>query len=105
MRRYPYEHVHMVAIDRPSVDDHLMCPRNFAQQLPRPLPYVAAQDGETILRDPHDVILAVPDRVASRLRILHNRSVASRSPKGEGFTDPQGGTLKTLCIMSAALSG
>jgi hypothetical protein len=24
---------------------------------------------------------------------LHTRSVASRSPKGEGFTDPKGGTL------------
>jgi hypothetical protein len=32
--------------------------------------------------------------VTSRLRILHNRSVASRSPKGEGFTDPGEATLK-----------
>src|SRR5574337_108416 len=83
----------MVAVDRPGVDDHLMRARNLTQQLSRPLPYVPTQHREPIFRDPHHVILAVPDRVATRLRVLHNRSVASRSPKGEGFTDPRCGTL------------
>src|SRR5574337_1413098 len=83
----------MVAVDRPGVDDHLMRARNLTQQLSRPLPYVPTQHREPIFRDPHHVILAVPDRVATRLRVLHNRSVASRSPKGEGFTDPRWGTL------------
>jgi hypothetical protein len=32
--------------------------------------------------------------VAAWLRILHNPSVASQSPKGEGFTDPRKETLK-----------
>jgi hypothetical protein len=93
MRRYPNQHMYMVPIDRPSVDRHLMSSRNFAQKLPSPLPNVSAQHRKPVFRDPHDVILAVPDRVTSRLRILHNRSVASRSPKGEGFTDPLSGTL------------
>src|SRR5271166_3777771 len=93
MRRYPYQHMHMVAIDRSSVDRHLMRPRDFTQQLPRPLPDIAAQHRKPVLCYPHDRILAVPDRVTSGLRILHTRSVASQSPKGEGFTDPKGGTL------------
>src|SRR5208283_5620540 len=57
----------------------------------------------------HTILLAVPDRVTSGLRILHTRSVASQSPKGEGFTDPKGGTLNVLardrvenCVSGAA---
>ena len=45
------------------------------------------------------MMLAVPDRVTSGLRILHTRSVASQSPKGEGFTDPKGGTLNPALIL------
>ena len=29
MRRYPYQHVHMVAIDRSSVEGHLVRLRDF----------------------------------------------------------------------------
>ena len=94
MRRYPYQHMHMVAIDRSSVDGHLVRPRDFPQQLSRPLPDIAAQHRKSVLCDPHDMILAVPDRVTAGLRILHTGTVASQSPKGEGFTDPKGGTLK-----------
>src|SRR5271166_1235662 len=93
MRRYPYQHMHVVAMDRSSVDGHLLRPRDFPQQLPRPLPDISTQHRKPVLRYPHDMILAVPDRVTSGLRILHKRSVASQSPKGEGFTDPKGGTL------------
>ena len=93
MRRYPYQHMHVVAIDRSSVDGHLVRSRDFPQQLPRPLPDISTQHRKPVLRYPHDMILAVPDRVTSGLRILHTRSVASQSPKGEGFTDPKGGTL------------
>src|SRR5208283_4504710 len=95
MRRYPYQHMHMVAIDRSSVDGHLVRPRDFPQQLPRPLPDIAAQHRKSVLCDPHDMILAVPDRVTAGLRILHTGTVASQSPKGEGFTDPKGGTLNS----------
>src|SRR5271157_346268 len=93
MRRYPYQHMHVVPIDGSSVDGHLVRPRDFPQQLPRPLPDIAAQHRKSLLCYPHNVILAVPDRVTSGLRILHTRSVASQSPKGEGFTDPRDGTL------------
>src|SRR5271166_4706983 len=96
MRRYPYQHMHVVAMDRSSVDGHLLRPRDFPQQLPRPLPDISTQHRKPVLRYPHDMILAVPDRVTSGLRILHKRSVASQSPKGEGFTDPKGGALKAF---------
>src|SRR5579871_1211473 len=38
MRRYPYQHMHVVPIDRSRVDDHLMRPRDLPQQLPSPSP-------------------------------------------------------------------
>src|SRR5208283_1758576 len=53
----------------------------------------------------HTILLAVPDRVTSGLRILHTRSVASQSPKGEGFTDPKGGTLNTLPRFERVMRG
>jgi hypothetical protein len=34
--------------------------------------------------------------VTAALRVLHDRSIASRSPKGEGFTDPIWATLNQL---------
>jgi len=36
--------------------------------------------------------------VTSRLCILHNPSVASRSPEGERFTDPRGATLNRFVV-------
>ena len=99
LRRNPNWHMHMIAVDRPCVDRHLVSARNLAQKLSGPLPDISAQDWKTVLCDPHDMVLAVPDRVTFRLRILHTRSVASQSPKGEGFTDPGEGTLKTLSLL------
>ena len=104
VRRDSYQHVHVVPVDRPRIDDHLMSPRNLTQQLSCPLPYVPAQHQEPIFRDPHHVILAVPNRMATRLRILHcRRSVASRSPEGEAFTDPKIGTLNPEAEIRAGL--
>src|ERR1700678_1641163 len=100
----PNQHMHMIPIDRPGIDLHLVSLRNFAQQFAGPLPHVAAHHRISVLRDPHDVILAVPDRVTSRLRILHNRSGASRSPKGEGFTDPGEATLNRRQSSIAAIA-
>src|SRR5271166_4595288 len=90
MRRYPYQHMHVVAMDRSSVDGHLLRPRDFPQQLPRPLPDISTQHRKPVLRYPHDMILAVPDRVTSGLRILHTRSVGSQrwdSKSGVQLTD------------------
>ena len=80
--------------DRAGIDRHLVGSSNLSQQLTSARSHIPAQHGISILRYPHDVVLAVPDRMTAALRVLHSRSVASRSPKGEGFTDPKIGTLK-----------
>src|ERR1700723_1364806 len=86
--------MHVVPIDRTRVDCHLVGPRNLTKQFTRTLSYVPAQDRKTILGHPNQMILAVPYRVTAAFRVLHDRSIASRSPKGEGFTDPIWATLK-----------
>ena len=86
--------MHVVPIDRTRVDCHLVGPRNLTKQFTRTLSYVPAQDRKTILGHPNQMILAVPYSVTAALRVLHDRSIASRSPKGEGFTDPIWATLK-----------
>src|SRR5579864_1419058 len=87
--------MHVVPIDRPSVDHHLVSSRDFSQQLTGPQAHIPTQHRMPILRYPHEMVLAVPNRVAPTLRVLHDRSVASRSPKGEGFTDPRIETLNS----------
>ena len=97
MRRYPFQHMHMVSIDRSSVDGHLVRPCDFPAATPAPVARHLRPKQETpVLRYPHDVILAVPDRVTSGLRMLPTRTVASQSPEGEGFTDPKGEILKAF---------
>jgi hypothetical protein len=83
---------HMVPIDRPGVNDHLVAPRDFTDQFSRPKPNVPNQHRVSIFGDPHDMVLTVPDHMAARFRRLH-RMLRIPSPKGEGFTDPQKGTL------------
>lgn len=80
--------MHVVPIDRTRVDCHLVGPRNLTKQFTRALSHVSAQNRKTILGHPNQMILAVPYSVTAALRVLHDRSIASRSPKGEGFTDP-----------------
>ena len=71
MRRYPDEHMHMIPVDRPSVDRHLQTARYLPQQLPRSLPHISHQHRIAVLRNPYQVIFAVPDRMATALVILH----------------------------------
>ena len=52
--------------------------------------------------DTHQMVLAVPDRVAPGLIIFHP-SILIPSPKGEGFTDPRWGTLKLLHLQLQAV--
>jgi hypothetical protein len=59
--------VDMVAIDRARVDHHLVRSRRLAKQLATAGTHVAAEHRVAILRDPHEMVLAVPDRVLPRL--------------------------------------
>ena len=61
----------MIPIDRPRVDHHLVRPRRLPQQLPAALADVTAEHRVAILRDPHEMIFAVPDRVAAALVPFH----------------------------------
>src|SRR5580704_16575577 len=90
----------VVPVDRPRVDRQLEAPRDLPEQLPRPVPYGTGlapdQHRVTILRDPDQVVLAIPDRVASLLVVLHPATV-SRPPrsilrlKARGLRIPKGG--------------
>ena len=97
-RRYRQQHVDMIAIDRARVNHHLVRPRRLAQQLPAPLAHVTTEHRMAILCDPHQMVLAVPDRVAAALvsfhaGILRRSTELPRPPKGVGFPDPLSGTL------------
>src|SRR5437868_5974712 len=92
MRRYPYQHMHVIAVDRSRVDRHLQTSRYLSQQLPCSLSYFPYQHRISILRYQYKVVFTVPNRVATRLIILHS-TILFPSPKGEGFTDPRWGTL------------
>src|SRR6202161_137665 len=72
--------MHVVPIDRTRVDCHLVGLRNLTKQFTRTLSYVPAQDRKTILGHPNQMILAVQYSVTAALRVLHDRSIASRSP-------------------------
>jgi CRP/FNR family transcriptional regulator len=50
-----------------------------------------------IFRRPHQVIFAIPRRLAATPVVFHlYKSRPHPSPKGEGFTDPLSGTLKNV---------
>ena len=68
--------MHMVTTDRSRVDRHLQTARDLAQQLARSLSNITDQNRVAILRDPHQRVLTIPDRVAPALEILHARTLA-----------------------------
>jgi hypothetical protein len=75
---------------------HLMRSRRLAQQFPAPVPNVAAKHCVTILRYPDQMILAVPNRVATTLVRFHptNLHCKRRDPsrlKAWGFLIPYRG--------------
>ena len=63
--------MHVVTINRPGMNDHLMGARRLAHQLSAPLPHIPAEDSEPVFRNPYNVVLAVPDRMAAAFVALH----------------------------------
>ena len=59
-----YQHMNMIPIDRPGVDDHFFASRDFPEQLPTSLSDVTAQDLIPVLGCPHQVILAITNTMA-----------------------------------------
>src|SRR5262245_62906213 len=98
--------MHVIAVDRPGVNDHFVRPGCLANQLAAPLPHVAAENGEPIFRDPYNVVLAVPDRMAAAFVALHDPVYTGHAAdpcrlKGVGFPDPLSGTLNSLITIWA----
>ena len=95
LRRYRYEHMHVVPIDRPSVDRHLQTPSELPQGLSGPQPEVPYQDSIPVLRDPNQVAFTVPYRVAAALVVLHAQDAISdrlsRRIKARDLRIPNGG--------------
>jgi hypothetical protein len=71
MRRYPDQQMHMIPIHRPRIDRHLQAPRYIPQQFPRSKPHIPGQDRIPVLRDPYQMIFAVPHCVAATFIVLH----------------------------------
>ena len=94
-RRYRHEHVHVIPVDRPCVDHHLLAQGDLTEQFTTAIPDVTRQNGKPIFRNPYNMILTVPYRMAATLEALHPALYALSQPaKAGGFTDPQIRTLK-----------
>ena len=97
----------MIAVNRTGIDIHFLTSGNLTQQLPAAASHISTQYLVTILRRPHQVILAIPDTVATSFVVLHRLidyyASLNPSPKGEGFTDPLSGTLKWKITLPSAV--
>ena len=95
IRRYRHEHMHVVPIDRPGVDRHFQTPCDLPQELSGPQPDIPYQDWVPVLRNPHQVVLAVPNRMAAALVVLHRSDDISSRPsrrlKARDLRIPYGG--------------
>lgn len=85
----------MVTIDRASIDLHLLATGYLPQQLSATVPNIAAQYRIAVLRRPDQVILTIPDCMATMFVILHMLSIALtpliRRLKARDLLIPYGG--------------
>src|SRR5262245_64184139 len=82
------------ATGRQTISDRWRCERGRLQW-----GSVSAENGEPIFRNPYNVVLAVPDRMAAAFVALHDPVYTGHAAdpcrlKGVGFPDPLSGTLK-----------
>ena len=91
---------------RSSVDRHLVATADFPQQFPGSQPDIPNQHRVSVLGHPYDVIFAVPYRMTAGFRRLHNKGCYRIPlPEGEGFTDPEKGTLNDSGVVVIVGSG
>jgi len=87
--------MHVVPVDRPCVNRHLQTPGNLPQELSGPQPDIPYQDWVPVLRNPHQMVFAVPYRVAAALVVFHTPDAISDRParrlKARGLRIPDGG--------------
>src|SRR5258708_1109211 len=100
--------MHVIPIDRPGMNNHLMGNCRLPQQFPASQPNVPTKHGMTVLRHPHKVIFAVPNGMAATLVRFHPLSLPGKrrypTPlKAVGFPDPLSGTLKLSVLFDFAV--
>jgi len=104
LRRNSNQHVYMVAVDRPRLDQYLLDPRNLPQQLSVTVAHIATQHLVPILRRPYQNGTYTPkwcaNPVCNPQSSNFNLYTPDPSPKGEGFTDPLIGGFKNSCIQT-----
>ena len=93
LRRDGYEQMHVVPIDGPSVDRHLQTPSDLPQELSGLQPDIPCHDWVPALRNPHQVVFAVPYHVAAALVVFHSpiSGRLSRPLKARDLRIPYGG--------------
>src|SRR5262245_64576233 len=66
------QQMNVIPVDRYGVDHHVVPTGCLTNQLTASLPHIAPKDGEPIFRNPYNVVLAVPHRMAAAFVALHN---------------------------------
>src|SRR5262249_33111250 len=71
--------MNVLPVDRPGVNDHFVRPCCLANQFTASLSHIAPKDGKPIFRNPYNVVLAVPDRMAAAFVALHDPVYTGRA--------------------------
>src|SRR5262245_32524661 len=71
LRWYCDQHVHMIGEQMPFLDVALLLRGQLAEHLSQVLPQRAVERLAAALGDKHDVVFALPDRVAQTLECVH----------------------------------
>ena len=77
LRRYSYQQMDMIAINRTSIDNHFFAHRYISEQFSTPIPYISAQYSVPILCRPHQMILTIPNCMASAFIVFHTDRISS----------------------------
>lgn len=86
----------MISVNRASIDMHVCALGYFPKQFSTPEGNIPHKHRISVFGGPDQVILTIPNRMTSACIFSHVTYYTDPSPKGEGFTDPQWGTLKVL---------
>src|ERR1700742_529970 len=78
LRRYRHQHMNVVSHHVPFFDRRLLLRCQFPEYLPKMLPQLPVQHFPTTLGDEHDMIFALPRRVAQTLELVHRGLLSSR---------------------------
>ena len=76
IRGNPYQHMHVVPVNRPCVNPHLFTDGYLPQQLTTSIPHIPLQNRISILRRPHNMIFTIPYGMPATLVSFHPSSLS-----------------------------